>query len=437
MFSCLAPHVLTAFSLLIILTVRNQKCDQDYSVSVVDNRNSLYQEIDRKPTRLHKINTSSKQSIYIVKTKSRQIRKIALRKKHPSMGLFKFQWMTTLILAVLQVVSMGLAVGGAAENNRSRMPPLQWYCSPLLDAARDIAVGIQSYPPYSSIYEPYWGVCQLRGGEEDTSILEQEEALSDNFTISAMVRVERKDYSPYTFSLFQQNDGSETDPDGIPLRYLKMQNNNRKHAKHALEATIKWRKENDIDTILARPHPKFDAAKSVFPHYFCGRDNTNHVILLQRPGLIDIRAAHANGLNGHDLLFHYIYVMEYLWQILEPQTDATMTSIMDLTGISLSVLGKPEILNVLRMFCSTMDAHFPQRGHRMLLINAPRWFGSMYKLLSPLLRETTKERIMILSKGKKQDEALRELISECDPMAALSNVEPADMEQDLRAFVSQ
>jgi hypothetical protein len=359
---------------------------------------------------------------------------MALRKKHRSMGLVKFQWMTTLILVVFQVVSVGLAVG-AAENSRLRMPSLNWYCAPLLDAARDIAVSIQSYPPYSSTFEQVWGVCRLRGGE-DTVILEQEKALTDNFTISKTVRVERKDYSSYTFTLFQKNDGSETDPDGIPLRYLNMQNNNRKHAKHALEATIKWREENDINTILARPHPKFDASKRVFPHYFCGRDNTNHVILLQRPGLIDIPAGHANGVNGHDLLFHYIYVMEYLWQILEPQADATMTSIIDLTGISLSVLGKPEILNVLRMFCSTMDAHFPQRAHRTLVINAPRWFGSMYKLVSPLLRESTKERIMILSKGKQQDEALRELLPGCDPMDTLSDVEPADMEQDLRAFVS-
>jgi hypothetical protein len=354
------------------------------------------------------------------------------------MGLVKFQWMATLILVVLQVVSVGLAVG-AAENTRLRLPPLQWYCAPLLDAARNIAVAIQSYPPYSSTYEPVWGVCRIRGGEE-TSILEQEElqgeTILENFTISETVQVERKDFPPYSFTLFQQNDGSETDPDGIPLRYLKTQNNNRKNAKHALEATIKWREENDINTILARPHPKFDAAKSIFPHYFCGRDNTNHVILLQRPGLIDIPRGHVNGINGHDLLFHYIYVMEYLWQILEPQADATMTSIIDLTGISLSVLGKPEILNVLRRFCSTMDAHFPQRAHRTLVINAPKWFGSMFKLISPLLRETTKERIMILSKGKKQEKALRDLLSGCDPMDALSDVEPADMEQDLRAFVS-
>merc|ERR1712238_473549 len=62
----------------------------------------------------------------------------------------------------------------------------------------------------------------------------------------------------YEFSVFQKNDGHETDPDGIPTRYMVMQNNRRDLAKIALQKTIDWRKEHDIDTILARPHPKFD-----------------------------------------------------------------------------------------------------------------------------------------------------------------------------------
>lgn len=189
--------------------------------------------------------------------------------------------------------------------------------------------------------------------------------------------------SPYAFSLYQDGDGSQEDPDGIPSRYLKMQGDRRDHAKKALELTLRWRKEHDIDTILARPHEKFDLCKRVFPHYFCGRDDSNHVILLQRPGLIDLNIAHANGMSGEDLLYHYIYEMEYLWQVLEPSANGTMTSIIDLTGLNLSVLGKRELMGVVQKFCSTMDAHFPTRSHKTLLINAPKWFGALYKIISP------------------------------------------------------
>uniref|UniRef100_A0A7S4AH44 CRAL-TRIO domain-containing protein n=1 Tax=Pseudo-nitzschia australis TaxID=44445 RepID=A0A7S4AH44_9STRA len=240
----------------------------------------------------------------------------------------------------------------------------------------------------------------------------------------------------YRFSVLQKGDGHETDPDGIPARYLKMQGNRRDLAKTALENTLLWRKENDIDTILARPHPKFDVSKAVFPHYFCGRDDTQHVILLQRPGLMNVKLAHKNNLTGEELLFHYIYVMEYLWRIVDPGPEATMTSIIDLTELNISILRKREQLRIGSLFLSTMDAHFPQRSYRTFLINAPKWFGALYKLVSPLLRESTKEKIMILSKGKEQDDVLRDLLRDC-PIpegAKYENVPAGVMEEDLRNF---
>lgn len=242
----------------------------------------------------------------------------------------------------------------------------------------------------------------------------------------------------YTFSLFQEDDGHETDPDGIPARYLKMQGGKRDLAKAAMEKTVEWRKENDIDTILARPHPKYDVSKAVFPHYFCGRDDTQHVILLQRPGLMNVDLAHKNNLTGEELLFHYVYVMEYLWRIIDPTPDGTMTSIIDLTELNISILRKREQIRIGSLFLSTMDAHFPQRSHRTFLINAPRWFGALYKVASPLLRESTKEKIQILSKGKEQDEILKDLLQDCPIPEGekLENVPAGPMEEELRNFVS-
>lgn len=258
--------------------------------------------------------------------------------------------------------------------------------------------------------------------------------------VSAALKTPPRDVlDAYTFSFYQENDGSESDPDRIPRKYIKMQHGNRDAAKQAMEATLEWRKQHDIDTILARAHPEFDVCKKVFPHYFCGRDESKHVVLLQRPGLIDIPMARANSLTGETLLFHYVYEMEYLWKIIEPDPDATMTSVIDLTGLNISVLRKPELINVAKLFVSTMDAHFPLRSHRTLLINSPKWFGAIYTIISPLLRESTKQKITILSKGKKQDEALQNILGNC-PIPTGKNrfdeIPPSEMEIDLRNFVS-
>jgi hypothetical protein len=346
-------------------------------------------------------------------------------------------------LLLLQNAAIVSADGTAARVG-SLHPVLRWACG-VLDGRLEDGLAIDVLLPRDEREERFkLGVCtRFRGGQLDQHETNQvaTETTVETTTTLTIEKTEKPDYStsPYAFSLFQEGDGSQEDPDGIPTRYLKMQGLRRDNAKKALEATLIWREANDIDTILARPNTKFDVCKRVFPHYFCGRDDTNHVILLQRPGLIDLGVAEANGLTGDDLLYHYVYEMEYLWQILEPTPNGTMTSIIDLVGLNFSVLTKRELVNVVQKFCSTMDAHFPQRSHKTLLINSPKWFGAIYKLISPLLRESTKQKISILSKGKAQDEALKNLLSECpiDLNEKLEDVPPATMEDDLRDFVSR
>ena len=217
----------------------------------------------------------------------------------------------------------------------------------------------------------------------------------------------------YVFSLYQKGDGSDTDPDGIPTRFVQMHKGNRVLASKSLSATLKWRQEHDIDHILVKPHPKFDICKAVFPHYFLGRDHKGDVIFLQRPALMDIPKGKKNGLTMEEMLMHYVYVNEYLWQILEGHKPlGTMISILDLTGLQLSVLRRRDILTFLKKFVQTMDSHFPQRAHKTLIINAPKWVNALYKLCTPLMRESTKSKIEIHSVGRKQDEALKKYLSQ-------------------------
>jgi CRAL/TRIO domain len=65
---------------------------------------------------------------------------------------------------------------------------------------------------------------------------------------------------------------------------------------------------------------------------------------------------------------HYIYVNEYLWQILERQDAmATMTSILDLQGLNFKYLRNSEIVNFMKVFVQTMDQHYPQRTSRVVV----------------------------------------------------------------------
>lgn len=83
-----------------------------------------------------------------------------------------------------------------------------------------------------------------------------------------------------------------------------------------------------------------------------------------------------------------------------------MTSILDLQGLNLGIVRQTDLIHFMKEFVKTMDAHFPQRSNKMLIVNAPKWFNVIYKIVSPLLRETTKAKIEIHANGKRQDKAL-------------------------------
>jgi hypothetical protein len=278
----------------------------------------------------------------------------------------------------------------------------------------------------------------------DKNETETETLLANNNT--------RRQY--YNFSLFQPGDGSETDSDGIPGRFLRMQKGNRIKAKHALDATLEWRACHNVDSILSRPHPKYDVSKRVLPHYFAGRDPTGHVIFVQRPGKISMSFAERNNVTEHDLLMHYVYVLEYCWNMIEPSSssssrpDQTMTSVIDLGGLHFRQVR--EMFHFVKEFINMMSLHYPQRSFKTLLINSPRWFGATYRLIAPILRESTRNKIQMLSGGKAQREALLTYLGDVAPKELMDDDDDDDgdvdtedatgpsspMEQELRAFVS-
>jgi len=234
------------------------------------------------------------------------------------------------------------------------------------------------------------------------------------------------------FGPTQTGDGSEADPDGIPDRFIRMQKGNRQQARDAYVATVQWRLENDVDTILSRAHPKYDICKKIFPHYFAGRDVLGHPIVVQRPGQLDFQLAHEQNISMDDLLFHYVFVLEYCWNILEPGPNGVMTSVVDMTGVSLRKCFAGEMREFIQKSIGVISENYPQRSHRTLVVNAPGWFGKLFKIIKPLLRESTRQKIAIFNAGAEQDKALAEYLGDSMPAELVvgTDVTPKGADED-------
>ena len=45
-------------------------------------------------------------------------------------------------------------------------------------------------------------------------------------------------------------------------------------------------------------------------------------------------------LTTEDILMHYVYIMEYCWNILEPSHNGTMTNVLDMSGVTFGKVKK-------------------------------------------------------------------------------------------------
>jgi len=291
--------------------------------------------------------------------------------------------------------------------------------------------------PNNKLKRKPWAICY--GGASNIT-----DVTSDITSNSAV-----EDDDSLIFQASKPGDGSESDPDGIPDRFLRMQKGNRQKAAFAFEETVKWREENGVNDILSRPHTKFDICREIFPAYIPGRDVHGNIIIVQRPGLFDVDKMKKNNVTTNDVLLHYIYVVEYCWHILDPEPDRTMTVILDLDGLSILALRNSERRNFGRTFVKAMSDNYPQRSFKTLVISAPSWFETAYKIVKPLLRDSTKKKITIAKKGPKQDAALIEMLGiesvpreilhdpSCIEDRAVGDSEPganSSIEKELRLF---
>lgn len=225
-----------------------------------------------------------------------------------------------------------------------------------------------------------------------------------------------------TFHATKPHDGSLDDPDGIPTRFLLMKKNDRAEAKAAFLSTLSWRREYGVDAILSRPHPRYDVCKAVLPHYFSGRDPRGNVVLVQRPATLDFELMRKNNSTIDDLLLHYIYVIEYCWNVLEPgPPDREMTNVLDMTGMTFGIVRNQEYIGFGKRFVHMMSENYPGRSYKTLVINAPKWFHALYKIFKPVLRESTRQKIVILKAGEQQDAALRFYLGDSLPRDLFSD----------------
>jgi hypothetical protein len=175
------------------------------------------------------------------------------------------------------------------------------------------------------------------------------------------------------------------------------------------KVTMQWRRDNDIDSILEKPHRFFHVIKHVYPHYYHHTDKEGHVFWYEAPGGVDMKRLKDFGITAEIMHFHFLYVTEFLWKVLASSDDAVCFSVINLDGVTMAN-ARGEAMDYTRHNTKLLGDHYPERSFRTLVVNSPWWVHTLYKLIAAMLDPVTKAKIFVLPHGPKSSSKVLEFV---------------------------
>jgi len=202
----------------------------------------------------------------------------------------------------------------------------------------------------------------------------------------------------------------------LPQRFIDAEKGDVQSALSRYEKTMKWRTDNDVESILDNPHQHFNFIKSHTLQYYHKRTKQGHPIYIEVPKHSDIPKLKVKGIAIPQLLYHYTFITEFVWKRLEPNDTGKFFSIIDLVDVGISdCVGN--IMAYLKAINAVSQEHYPERSFMMIIVNAPWGFSTIWNLIKRFLDPEYAKQIQIFSSiSKAKSELLKHIASENLPV---------------------
>ncbi|KAF0683531.1 Aste57867_24388 [Aphanomyces stellatus] len=195
-----------------------------------------------------------------------------------------------------------------------------------------------------------------------------------------------------------------TDEDDMPendvfRRFVEGASGDIELAKRKYFAMLNWRKAEDIDNILSKPHEHYATFKECMVSYIHKRDKCGRMILVDKSGTMkkSMHALFARGVTEDDACYHTAFIMDYQWKVLDTRNypDGQMLRIIDLKGISMEVMSS-EVFGFAKKIGSIVGQYNAERIYKVIIVNPPAWFNMIWKVVSPLINPKTRDKTIVV-----------------------------------------
>ncbi|XP_078442986.1 SEC14 cytosolic factor-like [Wolffia australiana] len=197
-------------------------------------------------------------------------------------------------------------------------------------------------------------------------------------------------------------------PDETLIRFLQARNWNVQAAHEMLVNCLKWRVENEIDNILAKPITPADLYRALRETQLVGLSGYSKKG--QPVFAIGVGMSTFDRASVHYYLQSHIQINEYRDRVVFPAATkkrgtyvGKCLKVLDMTGLKISALSQVKLLT---MISTVDDLNYPEKTETYYVVNAPYVFSACWRVVKPLLQERTRRKIQVLQ-GCGKDELLK------------------------------
>ncbi|KAF8104939.1 hypothetical protein N665_0165s0027 [Sinapis alba] len=191
--------------------------------------------------------------------------------------------------------------------------------------------------------------------------------------------------------------------DVILLKFLRARDFKVKEAFTMLKNTVQWRKENNIDELLAEDLQGTEFEKMVFTH---GVDKQGHVVIYSSYGEFQNKEIFSDKEKLNKFLKWRIQFQEKCVRSLDfsPEAKSSFVFVSDFRNAP--GLGKRSLWQFIRRAVKQFEDNYPEFVAKELFINVPWWYIPYYKTFGNIIISPRTRSKMVLASPSKSAETI-------------------------------
>ncbi|ODN05657.1 SEC14-like protein 2 [Orchesella cincta] len=181
--------------------------------------------------------------------------------------------------------------------------------------------------------------------------------------------------------------------DDVLIRFLRARNLNVTKAEDMLRASLQWKKDKDIKSLLTE-YKSPDVIRNDYLYKFTGYDKDGLPVLVVPYGKWEVRRVLERGLKEESLR-HCHQLLENIMLQLHKSGKKQFTVVMDSSDMTFWKVAHLETIETSIQFFKDFEANYPETLKACYIVNSPWVFSYIYGFVRPLLSARTLAKVQI------------------------------------------